>query len=58
VLVRLTDKGLRTVDAAFSDLLGRERDLLTALDPDQQGQLGGLLRILLAPFDAPESAAT
>jgi DNA-binding MarR family transcriptional regulator len=53
VLVRLTDVGLRTVDAAFSDLLGRERDLLTGLDADQQHKLAGLLRILLAPFDAP-----
>jgi DNA-binding MarR family transcriptional regulator len=53
VLVRLTDVGLRTGDAAFSDLLGRERALLTGLDADQQRKLAGLLRILLAPFDAP-----
>ena len=44
--------GLRTVDAAMSDLLARERALLTGLDAGQQDELAGLLRILLAPFDA------
>jgi len=51
VLVQLTDRGQTTVDAAFSDLLHRERELLTALDADQQHELAGLLRVLLAPFD-------
>jgi DNA-binding MarR family transcriptional regulator len=52
VLVQLTDRGRATVDAAMSDLLRRERDLLTSLDASQQDQLADLLRVLLAPFDA------
>ena len=52
VLVTLTPEGRRRVDAALADLLGREEALLAGLDQDQRQQLGGLLRILLAPFDA------
>jgi DNA-binding MarR family transcriptional regulator len=52
VLVQLTDQGRRTVDAAMSDLLSREGAILTALDADEQNELAGLLRVLLAPFDA------
>jgi DNA-binding MarR family transcriptional regulator len=52
VVVQLTDAGRATVDAAMSDLLQRERELLTALGEDQQDQLADLLRVLLAPFDA------
>jgi DNA-binding MarR family transcriptional regulator len=52
VLVELTPAGMRTVDAAFADLLGREQALLTGLTATQQQQLAGLLRILLVPFDA------
>ncbi len=52
VLVRLTARGVRTVDAAFVDLLQRERGLLSGLEASQQGQLARLLRVLLAPFDA------
>ena len=56
VLVQLTERGARTVDAALSDLLERERGLLTGLDRSQQDELARLLRILLAPFDAAGSA--
>ncbi len=52
VLVQLTDQGRRTVDAAMSDLLTRERTILTSLDAAEQARLAGSLRILLAPFDA------
>jgi DNA-binding MarR family transcriptional regulator len=52
VLVQLTAQGRRTVDAAMSDLLTRERAILTGLDAGQQHELAGLLRILLTPFDA------
>jgi DNA-binding MarR family transcriptional regulator len=52
VLVELTEAGLRSVDAAMADLLERERGLLAALPADQQEDLAGLLRVLLAPFDA------
>ena len=52
VLVELTNAGLRSVDAAMADLLERERGLLGALPAGQQRDLAGLLRVLLAPFDA------
>jgi DNA-binding MarR family transcriptional regulator len=58
VLVRLTADGLRTVDAAMSDLLERERALLTALDAGQQTELAALLRTLVAPFDAAAAEQT
>jgi DNA-binding MarR family transcriptional regulator len=54
VLVRLTGQGLKTVDAAFADLLERERTLLAGLDAGEQRELADLLRFLLAPFDAAE----
>jgi DNA-binding MarR family transcriptional regulator len=52
VLVELSTAGLRSVDAAMADLLERERGLLAALPAGQQQELAGLLRVLLAPFDA------
>ncbi len=52
VLVELTAAGRRSVDAAMADLLDRERGLLAALPDSQQRDLAGLLRVLLAPFDA------
>jgi DNA-binding MarR family transcriptional regulator len=58
VLVQLTDRGRSTVDAAMSDLLSRERELLTALDAGRQEDLARLLRVLLAPFDAADRAET
>lgn len=51
VLVSLTTAGLDRVDAAFSDLLRREHDLLAGLGADDQRALAALLRTLLAPFD-------
>jgi DNA-binding MarR family transcriptional regulator len=56
VLVALTDRGKDAADAALAGLLERERELLTGLDPTQQATLANLLRILLAPFDAPPQA--
>src|SRR3984957_21243518 len=56
VLVQLTEQGRQTVDAAMSDLLARERTILTGLTDGQQAELGGLLRVLLAPFDAVATA--
>jgi hypothetical protein len=40
----------------MSDLLARERALLTGLDAAQQAELAGLLKILLVPFDAAGAA--
>ncbi|GAA2370658.1 MarR family transcriptional regulator TamR [Nonomuraea africana] len=51
VLVSLTDDGRARVDAAFADLLRRERELLAGLDADEQKVLADLLRTLLTPFD-------
>jgi DNA-binding MarR family transcriptional regulator len=56
VLVALTDRGKSAADAALAALLTRERELLTGLDPGQQAELAGLLRLLLAPFDAQPDA--
>lgn len=50
VLVRLTDDGRTTVDAAFADLLAAEHELLAGLSPDQRAALAGSLRVLLAPY--------
>ena len=52
VLVVLTDEGAARADAALADLLGSEEKLLAGLDRGQREQLSGLLRMLLAPFDA------
>ncbi|MBC6459087.1 MarR family winged helix-turn-helix transcriptional regulator [Actinomadura sp. HBU206391] len=52
VQVRLTEAGRRRVDAAFADLLERERGLLGGLSSAEQRQLAGLLRTLIVPFDA------
>ncbi len=56
VLVRLTDAGRTRVDAAFTDLVDRERDLLGSLSADDRRTLAGLLRALLVPFDTDGSA--
>jgi DNA-binding MarR family transcriptional regulator len=59
VLVTLTARGRAAADAALTDLLRSERELLTGLDGAQRQELAALLRVLLAPFDAgqaPESS--
>ena len=56
VHVRLTPRGKERVDAALADLLSREQELLSALlEPDQES-LSGLLRRLVAPFEAEPPA--
>jgi DNA-binding MarR family transcriptional regulator len=52
VLVTLTQAGRDRVDAALEDLLTSERALLASLETPERDQLAGLLRTLLAPFDA------
>ena len=52
VVVTLTPRGRAVADAALEDLLRSERELLTGLDAAERGHLAGLLRVLLAPFDA------
>jgi DNA-binding MarR family transcriptional regulator len=53
VLVTLTGQGRQSVDAALADLLRRERVLLAGLNVVDRRRLADLMRILLAPFDAP-----
>ncbi|MEU6917352.1 MarR family winged helix-turn-helix transcriptional regulator [Streptomyces olindensis] len=45
--VTLTDKGLALVDEAVGVGLAAQTEALSALDPEQAGQLAGLLRELL-----------
>ena len=52
VIVRLTTAGQRTVDAAMSDLLLRERTLLAELSDEDRDELAGMLRRLLGPLEA------
>jgi DNA-binding MarR family transcriptional regulator len=56
VRVRLTPRGKERVDAALSDLLDRERSLLSGLPSDRQQDLSGLLRALVVPFEADDMA--
>lgn len=55
VLVRLTAAGKTRVDAAFTDLLNREHELLSGLSATERDNLTVLLRSLLIPFDADAS---
>jgi DNA-binding MarR family transcriptional regulator len=54
VLVTLTGQGRLRVDAALADLLHSEETLLYRLDRGERKALADLLRMLLAPFDAPD----
>lgn len=51
VLVRLTTDGRRTVDAALSDLLDAEQQILSALPTAQRDQLAESLRSLVTRYD-------
>ncbi len=53
VRVRLTEEGLRTVDAAMTDLLRVEAEVLQTLPHGEQEHLAGLLRHLLVQFEVP-----
>jgi DNA-binding MarR family transcriptional regulator len=52
VRVQLTAAGRRRVEAAIRDLVQRENAILGTLPPDERTALAGLLRRVLAPFDA------
>jgi DNA-binding MarR family transcriptional regulator len=54
VQVILTESGLARVDAALSDLLRHEEELLAGLTVAQQETLAGLLRDLVIGFDNAE----
>ncbi|WP_125778213.1 MarR family winged helix-turn-helix transcriptional regulator [Antribacter gilvus] len=51
IVVHLTATGLARVDAAMSDLLDVESQVLTALKPSERPQLADLLRTVVAQFD-------
>jgi DNA-binding MarR family transcriptional regulator len=51
VLVTLTRSGRETVDAALSDLLRAEQDILSRLPRTEQDRLAVSLRALLLPYD-------
>lgn len=51
LLVELTRAGLELVEQIAPAHLANERELLAALSPDEQDQLAGLLRKLLAAFE-------
>ncbi|MET0806968.1 MAG: MarR family transcriptional regulator [Lacisediminihabitans sp.] len=51
ILVTMTPGGVRRVDAAISQLLEAEAELLAALSPTDQERLAGLLRKLSLDFD-------
>lgn len=51
VLVKLTQTGVNTVDAALTDLLERERVLLAGISKTDRNQLADVLRTIVLPFD-------
>jgi DNA-binding MarR family transcriptional regulator len=52
VRVQLTAAGRRRVEAALRELVAREDAILTSLDQSERAELAGLLRRVVAPFDA------
>lgn len=56
VLVRLTEAGQQAIDAAVTDLVHSEREVLRALDDAATTDLAGVLRTLLATFSATETS--
>ena len=52
VRVQLTAAGRRRVDGALKDLVARENAILGSLDEPERATLAGLLRRVVAPFDA------
>ncbi|MEI7778134.1 MAG: MarR family transcriptional regulator [Actinomycetes bacterium] len=51
VIVRLTESGRTAVDAALTDLLEREANILDAIRPSDRKVLASLLREIVRPFD-------
>jgi DNA-binding MarR family transcriptional regulator len=52
VRVQITSAGRRRVDGALTDLVAREQAILGTLDDGERAELSGLLRRVVAPFDA------
>ena len=52
VRVQITAAGRRRVDSALADLIEREQAILASLDDHERDVVAGLLRRVVAPFDA------
>jgi DNA-binding MarR family transcriptional regulator len=52
IRVQLTPAGRRRVDSALRDLVAREDAILGTLESTERAALAGLLRRVVAPFDA------
>jgi DNA-binding MarR family transcriptional regulator len=52
VRVQITTAGRKCVDSALADLVEREHVILASLNADDRHILAGLLRRVVAPFDA------
>jgi DNA-binding MarR family transcriptional regulator len=50
-LVTLTKAGVRAVDTAMEELLGRERNFLAPLSSDEKKELARLLSLIAAQFE-------
>ena len=50
-LVTLTKAGVRAVDAAMEELLGRERNFLAPLSSEEKKELARLLSLIAAQFE-------
>ncbi len=54
-LVTLTPAGIRAVDSALTELLERERELLSGLNKNERSELAQLLSILASTLEEKES---
>lgn len=52
VRVQITAAGRKCVDSALADLVDREHGILSSLSEEERNALTGLLRRVVAPFDA------
>lgn len=53
ILVRITEKGIKVVDAALVDLLNREKELLKSLKNPERDELSSYLRRMLQQIEEP-----
>ena len=51
-LVRITEKGIKVVDAALVDLLDREKELLQSLKSNERDELAGYLSRMLEEIES------
>ena len=51
--MRITEKGIKVVDAALVDLLNREKELLKSLKSQERDELAGFLSRILENLEGP-----